>query len=391
MNGDDTPGFPTGWRFWLLMVGVTTLIGLYNFSSFLAQYRMDQVTVPLRQILVNEMSGAYSFLLLLPLLLLFILRNRMGRDNWYRTLPLHLLAAVVFGVLQTTLMSLSRMILYPAFNLDHYRVGDLLDRYVMEFHKQLLVYILLVGAVEAWRRIRSARLREREGAALALRASRLQTQLSEARLQALQGRLQPHFLFNTLNMISAVMYEDAARADRMIARLSTLLRVSLETDATPCIPLRRELEILDVYLEIMRARFGSRLAVELDVDPTLEEWPVPALLLQPLVENAIRHGEPEIGEPVEITVRAVRDGGRLLLEVVDNGPGLPGGDVAVEGVGLGLVRNRLAQLYGTTSGLCLENRPEGGLRVRIELPGDDGKGAFGHRRSVETAGPEEML
>lgn len=368
MNNDSLHGGSNRLRLLLLLFAICTLVGLFNSSTFIAQYRTESDQEPIRKILLNEMTAAYTIFLLLPGLLLFMERVPVRRNNWYRSVPLHLVVSIAFGASHTTLMTLTRTWLYPVAALGSYDPGQLLFRYLMEYHKQLLIYILIAATVCMTKQMRDARAREREAAELTLRASKLQAQLSEARLQALQGRLQPHFLFNTLNMISSLMYEDVPKADRMMARLSTLLRMSLDSAESRCVPLSREMEILEAYLDIMEARFGQRLRVTREMDPEVTAALVPTLILQPLVENAIRHGEPEPNRPVEISVRAVRRGNRLRLEVADRGPGLAPVSPGSEGVGLRSVRDRLTELYGSEAGLNLENLSPRGLRVIIELP-----------------------
>jgi two-component system, LytTR family, sensor kinase len=355
-------------RLALLLSALCTLIGLYRFSTFYAQYRLEGRSDPVREILVNEMTAAYSFLLLLPLLILFLIRVPLRRDNWFWTVPVYLLVSVAFGAVYTTLMTLTRTWVFPLANLGRYDPGPRFYRYLMEYHVQFMIFAFVAAVVHAVGRLRASQERERESAELALRASNLQAQLSEARLRALQGQLQPHFLFNTLNMISSLMYEDVGKADRMMTRLSTLLRMSLDTSERPSVPLRQEMDILGVYLEIMEARFGQRLRVARHMDAETAEVPVPALLLQPLVENAIRHGALEPDQTLEVSVRAVPEGGHLRLEVSDNGPGLTRNEAASDGLGLRSIRDRLAELYGDRARLRLENLAPRGLLVTVELP-----------------------
>ncbi len=368
MPHSDSLRFHRRLRLALLLFGICTLIGLYRFSTFYAEYRLEGDDEPVRKILVNEMTAAYSFLLLLPLLVLFMIRIPLRRKNWLWAVPLYFLASVAFGIVYTSLMTLTRTWIYPFIDLGHYDPGPLFYRYLMEYHHQIMAFGTVVAAVHAIEWMRSSRARERVAAELALRASNLQAQLSEARLRALQGQLQPHFLFNTLNMISSLMYEDVPKADRMTVRLSTLLRMFLDTSGRASVPLRQEMEILEVYLEIMEARFGSRLRVTREMDQEVLEVPVPALLLQPLVENAIRHGAPDPHEVVEISVRARRAGDCLRLEVSDNGPGMAGDEAASDGVGLRSIRDRLAVIHGDAARLRLENLSPRGLRATIEVP-----------------------
>jgi two-component system LytT family sensor kinase len=237
MIPNDQNQRPFGLRLLLLLFAICSLMGLYNFSTFLAQHRMESEAEPVRKILLNEMTGAYSLFVLLPFVLVFMDRFPVRRANWGWSVPMHLFASVIFGATSTTLMTISRKWLYPVFDLRSYNPGQIVYRYLLEYHKQLLLYTLIWATVFVIARMRAARERERETAELALRASKLQIQLSEARLRSLQGQLQPHFLFNTLNMISSFMYQDVRKADRMMARLSTLLRMSLDTSERPCVPL----------------------------------------------------------------------------------------------------------------------------------------------------------
>src|SRR5438045_8705612 len=170
----------------------------------------------------------------------------------------------------------------------------------------VLVYAMVAGLYHAWR------------------AQRLEMQLVQARLAALVGQLQPHFLFNPLHTISAFVLEDPKQANRMIARLSELLRQSFNRERGPLVTLEEEFELLDHYVAIQEARFGDRLRVTFRVDPRAASAMVPTLLLQPLVENAIRHGVVPSGNVAAISIAAVREGDRLHLEVRDNGPGLTG-------------------------------------------------------------------
>ena len=225
----------------------------------------------------------------------------------------------------------------------------------------LLVFTALVGLMHGLSYY--GLYRERE-----LQTARLTAQLAETRLHVLATQLQPHFLFNTLNSISALVRRDPDGADRMLARLGDLLRLSLQREGVQCDTIREELEFLAPFVEIQRIRFQDRLTVVIDAGPDVEEARVPALLLQPLVENAIKHGlEPKAGKvTVRVTVR--RDGGSLLLEVCDDGRGVPAEGPGREGIGLGNTRARLHELYGDRASLAIAPGPSGGCCVRILLP-----------------------
>ena len=197
-------------------------------------------------------------------------------------------------------------------------------------------------------------------------SQRLQGQLAEARLHVLTAQLQPHFLFNTLNAIAALVRDDPTLAERLLARLSELLRHSLRDGTDAETTLESELSFLEKYLEVQEARFGPRLAVTFQVDPALLDAKVPRLILQPLVENAIRHGIAPRSGPGAIQVSASQDGDRVRLSVLDDGLGLAG--KLSEGIGLRSTRERLRQLYGDDQHFTLARAPHGGTSCTLSLP-----------------------
>lgn len=203
-----------------------------------------------------------------------------------------------------------------------------------------------------------------------VQALELEKHLTEARLQSLLRQLKPHFLFNSLNGIASLMYSDVAAADRMLVRLSELLRLAMSHSGAPVATLREEIAFLEKYLEIERIRFRDRLEVRIRVDPAMLDARVPSLVLQPIAENAIRHGvEPHARQGV-IEVDASREGDELILTVSDNGNGLPPGatQFSREGIGISNTRARLAEIYGPRHRFELGNRAEGGLCVTIAVP-----------------------
>ncbi|HVG44672.1 MAG TPA: histidine kinase, partial [Longimicrobium sp.] len=213
------------------------------------------------------------------------------------------------------------------------------------FLREMIVYCGIVAAGIAREYSLRYRARQQDAVRLQAETARLQAQLAEARLAALRSQLDPHFLFNTLNAVSALVERDPRGVRRMIARLSELLRHSLEGAGEPVVTLRQELDFVGRYLEIMRIRFQGSLEVETRVDEAALDALVPNLILQPLVENAARHGVGRLRGTGRIEIGARREGGRVVLTVRDNGPGMDGGAPAREGVGLSNTRERLAQLY----------------------------------------------
>ena len=241
-------------------------------------------------------------------------------------------------------------------------VGDLLRfALVATFFFNLLVYWVIVTAVHALAYYRSLRERER-------RVLVLEHRLTTARLHALQMELNPHFLFNALNGISTLMYRDVDVADSMLLKLAALLRHALDRSGRQKVPLGEELEFLGKYLDLEQMRFGSRLTVERDIEPAALEASVPNLLLQPLVENAIKHGFEPQARPGKIRITARIVGERLRLEVEDDGKGLPEGQSIREGVGTANSKARLAQLYGQNASLSLERGILGGVKAIVEMP-----------------------
>jgi LytS/YehU family sensor histidine kinase len=269
----------------------------------------------------------------------------------------HLPAALLIGVACAGFEGAVKAVL-GLYLTPHTVITGITDSVQMYWTFNLLVYAMLAGFYHAWR------------------ASRLETQLVQARLDALVGQLQPHFLFNTLHTISAFVLEDPKQANRMITRLSELLRQSFNRERGPLVTLEEELELLDHYVAIQEARFGDRLRVSFRVDPRAASAVVPTLLLQPLVENAIRHGAAPSGGVAEVEIAATCVGDRLHLEVRDNGPGLAAGNGnGGTGWGLGLTntRARLSELYGATHRFDLVNAapPATGAVATIEIPFSD--------------------
>ena len=205
-----------------------------------------------------------------------------------------------------------------------------------------------------------------------VKASRLEAQLAQAELQALKMQLQPHFLFNTLHSISALLHKDVNAADTMIARLGDFLRLTLENAGTQEVSLQEEIEFLRCYLEIERMRFRDRLTVHINIEPAVFGARVPNLILQPIVENAIRHGIAPRSRPGRIEIYARRQDSILQVQITDDGPGLPvngnSKGILKEGVGLANTQARLQQIYGKAHRLDLANAPMGGLTVTLEIP-----------------------
>lgn len=239
-----------------------------------------------------------------------------------------------------------------------------LIRYVLvaTFFFNMLVYWVVVTVAHAVAYSDSLRERER-------RLVELEGRLSSARLMALQMQLNPHFLFNALNGIGTLMFRDVDAADAMLVRLAELLRHALDRSGRQLVSLREEMAFLDRYLTLEQMRFGERLSVSREIAPEVFEAQVPNLILQPLVENAIKHGVEPLLVPGRIAIRAVESSpGRLRLEVQDNGKGLAPDRSSGLGVGTSNTLARLNQLYGSGAQFRLEAVPEGGVQAVVEMP-----------------------
>lgn len=327
------------------------------------------------------LASCWLWALFTPLILAFARRVRIDRTSWPRTLPLHLAAAALLTFVDVALMREAAVILNPDAPLARIPV-------YIAFLRQLFVYTVCYFVIVALAHVRYyARLSyERD-----LRAAQLEAQLSSARLSALQGQLRPHFLFNTLNMIAEQVYTDPAGADAMLTRLGVLLRSSFVETERELVPLRRELELLQSYVEIMQARFRGRLAFEVDVAPETLDALVPRFVLQPLVENAIKHGVEPREEGGRVTVSARRRDGSVVLDVRDNGDGLLG--EIREGTGVRNTRERLQHLYGVgRQRFSLSPAVGGGTVASLLLPfeTDDGPAPSYTAPRVEGAAPAAL-
>ncbi len=346
---------------WLLTFLGFTAFGFLNFEYRYLDNLARGVQHTFAIHLFEEMTGAYVALALFPFVAWTIRRARIRRANWWITVPLNLLMMCAFSVADTTGMSLTRKTLSPVFGLGQYDYGTMRYRYPMEFAQHVLLFWFAVGAIYAFDSYREARDRQ-------VASADLEARLAEAQLQNLQLQLQPHFLFNALNTISSVMYDDVRRADTMLARLSDLLRRTLQTRHSQEVPLEEELALVKSYLAIMEERFGDDLQVEFAVDPHVMRTLVPQFILQPLVENAVRHGRNPRLPKLVLRIAATHEETDLLLKVQDNGLGLTvdASNRMIKGVGLSNTERRLLNLYGTRQQMLLENA--NGLRVTIRLP-----------------------
>ena len=344
-----------GARALLLIVMGWSAAAVLHMTSGYAVYRLGGQTGPLYVTLAEPILRCA--VLVLETWAIFAITDRY---------PVQRETALRNGVIQAAFaipVLLARILLY------HY-AGQALGLLPREVGPQLAIaqlssrsvvgYLLLVGVAHAVKYAQTVRERE-------LKHSQLETQLAQAQLHALKMQLHPHFLFNTLHAISTLVHSNPDRAELMIASLSEMLRTTLSKHDAQEVMLQEELSVLEPYLDIERTRFGERLRVTLDVEPEALGATVPHLLLQPLVENAIRHGIAPRPEGGEIAIRARVRGSTLELVVEDDGVGMPP-EPRTGGVGLGNTRMRLHRLYGDRHALRIDSTPGDGTRVTILLP-----------------------
>ena len=318
---------------------------------------MDVASIAAWEPFVWEMSSVCVIAALIPAIMVFERRFPVDARPRWRAVLAHLLGALVFSVVHTGAMVAVRKIAYE-FAHGSYSFGNAFLRGFYELQKDLVTYLIVLTVIFAVREFRNRRAGE-------LRAVELAAQLGEARLHYLTTQLEPHFLFNSLNAISNRMHEDVSAADRMISQLGDLLRAAYETDRQVLVPLERELGWLRGYAAMMAERFRGQLAFQIDVEPGLELTQVPRLLLQPLVENAVRHGLREGHGWLQVDVR--RKGQRLQYTVSDDGAGLPDTPVA-PGTGLSNISRRLELLFPGAYTFNLAARAPRGAVVTIDFP-----------------------
>jgi signal transduction histidine kinase len=297
----------------------------------------------------------YAFGLLTPLI--FWYDRRLEPDlDFKRRILRHLPFALVWTLAYMTIRTVAqRLLVGPYISLTFSGIA-------MQFHYAFLNYFLFGGVYAAYRYYRESREQQ-------VRASALEARLSDARLDALRARLQPHFLFNALNTVSAYVERDPATSRRMLDHLSTLLRKMLDHGNRQLTPLADELGLLDHYLSIQKVRFGDQLTVNIDVDRAAQRALVPPLLLQPIVENAVRHGIARTAGAGRLDLVVWREDRHLNIRVIDNGPGVvEAAAPEPEGYGLSITRERLATLYGADYRLSIDNAEDGGAVVAITLP-----------------------
>jgi sensor histidine kinase YesM len=351
----------TKWgRVWTIGFVLWTLLALLSAAGARVYYASMGSTESWAMLLAWNLSISTVWSILTPVVYALACRFTFDRSTWKTSLLIHIFACLALSTLGAMLVVLTEP--YVMWNSTEPRApfwAHTISRALMDLPRYW--YIVLITQAIAY----YSKYRERE-----VRSSQLEAQLANAQLEVLKIQLEPHFLFNTLNSIAALARNDGPAAEHMTLQLADLLRSSLDAVGVHEVPLKRELLFLQKYIDIQQTRFRDRLQVELDIDPHSLGARVPNLILQPLVENAIRHGIGPRRTPGLVRISTRRDADELWMEIRDDGLGLTRGNghVPSEGVGLKNTRARLQQLYNDEHRLTVEDAPGGGCLVSIRIP-----------------------
>ena len=348
-------------RSWCWLFAITTGVGLFNFAVRATTLGASGEG-GFERALLEELSGAWLSTPFIPVMIAVAMRVPLPSHRWPRHVAIYVAASAVCAAGAITLFLTFRRMVWPALGWGEYFLGDLRYRLTMEYLKQAIGHAAIVAATMHFTLTQRARVRE-------VRAAELERELVEAKLHALQMQIEPHFLFNALNLVSSCIRVDPRRAETMLAQLCDFLRATLRAGGAQEVRLEHELAVMSSYLEIMKARFADRLRVEIDMSAESRTALVPNLILQPLVENAVKHGIARHARVGTVRIEAERDGDALRLTVADDGPGAPRDGLTVgRGVGLTNTAERLSHLYGAAARIAAGEAPGGGLQVVIWVP-----------------------
>ena len=368
-------------KWWHFAVGfaIWTVVGLSFGSRTYLFYLRQDANVAWKPLVFGYLIDFYLWGLASPFIFRLTSRFPVERGKLFSRILLHFGASIVltFAVIVVSIpiywyLGISAYVEKPT-------LSDLFYKAIaspMMIHEGLTAYLITAIVAHALEYYREARRRETQAAEFAAQSARLSEQLVQAQLSALKMQLHPHFLFNTLNSIASLMHKDTETAHRMIARLSDFLRMTLKNSETQSVTLDKELEFLNTYLEIEKIRFQDRLQVEMQIEPKAGATQVPNLILQPLVENAVRHGLANVATTGHLKISARRLNGKVNIQIEDNGPGLSAAGsrsrkrkTSGSGVGLTNTRARLEQFYGENFSFEIADKKESrGTIVSLEVP-----------------------
>ena len=366
-----TPPSDSAIRRWVKYWLAWTADGLFYITQDFMERLSRNESIRWRNVFLGWMTAMYICAAFTPLILWFGRRWAVDAGNRWQRIAIHLGASVVFSLVSTAL-EVPVLAAIGMLSANRQPVSFAAGFWLLlpyDLHGGIIRYWAVIGLQALFRSNREARRREREALELKVQSSQLAEQLTASQLSALKMQMHPHFLFNTLSAIMVLVRQRKGQeAETMLSRLSDLLRHTLDDVETQEVPLWRELDFLRLYLSIEQVRFEDRLRVRIDAGPEVADALVPHMVLQPIVENAVRHGLGQSEEPVLIHVSVSRVNGQLALTVEDDGPGCPDPVFREKGIGLTNTKNRLNRLYGERATFSAENRVPRGMQVTMVLP-----------------------
>jgi two-component system LytT family sensor kinase len=338
-------------------VALTTFVVFTAIGVFFAIHQhLDDLLFnpgfPLRDRFLYELSGSWSAMLLMPFLNWVVMRWPLTWRTVWPVLGINIVTYAIYTVGHTSINAVLRFVMAPIFGVPHVELLAFFREMSSEAANDLVYFGMLMGTLYLINRF--------------IETQELEAKLAEAKLENLRLQIQPHFLFNTLNAISTVMYEDVERADAMLTKLSDFLRTVLDSGSVHVVPLDEELAVERMYVDIMTTRLERKLNLAVDIAPDAVDSTVPFMLLQPLLENSIRHGMGSARSTLDLTILVARNNGQTVIHVDDDGLGFD--PDARRGIGLQNVGSRLAYMYPDASTFTIAARPEGGTRATLTFP-----------------------
>lgn len=345
---------------WLYIFAAWTLAALFFASSFMLQNQVMSQPIEAWRALAVQLASSYGWFVLMPLILWLANRYPLDRrGDVARSVVINLIGGVLIVLIHIAWDAFSQPLLgYRNRNFETYS-SSFAFQFYLNFHWSFLVYLQISGIIYGIRYYNKFRAGE-------LRASKLEARLAQTRLKVLQMQLHPHFLFNTHNAIAELIHKNPDAAEKMVENLSDLLRMSLNKLNVEEVSFQQELEFLNKYLDIEQTRFHDRLRIVKDIAPDTLDAIVPNMILQPLIENAVKHGIAPLIEGGTIKIRSIKENGNLRVEICDDGIGA-GGEI-VEGIGISNTRARLKQLYEDAHKFTIESNKKQGMSVNLIVP-----------------------
>jgi signal transduction histidine kinase len=348
------------WRKWLYIFGAWTAAALFFASSYVLQNQISSQPMSVWKAVSVQLASGYGWFVLMPVI--FWLANHFPldrRDNLSRNITANLIGGILLVLIHVAWDAFSQSFLNFRNRQFETYFSAYAFQFYLNFHWSCVVYLQINGIIYGIRYYN--KFREGE-----LRASKLEARLAQTRLKVLQMQLHPHFLFNTHNAIAELIHKDPSAAEKMVENLSDLLRMSLNKLNVEEVSFQQELEFLNKYLEIEQTRFQDRLRIKKDIAPDTLDATVPNMILQPLIENAVKHGIAPLIEGGTIEIRSIKENGNLRVQICDDGIGVS--REIIEGIGISNTRARLKQLYDNAHEFLIESNKEKGMSVNLVVP-----------------------